>query len=99
VTAGVAVLLVTVTAYTCWHGHPTASGVRPTVGMVAVSHDLEQDLGLRFGDALYVEGVGCVRFQDRMPRRWKRRVDIFLPSRRAALEFGRRRGQLSTMCP
>jgi hypothetical protein len=82
-------LPVTVTAYT-WSGRRTASGKWPQVGMLAVSRDLERDLHLTFGDRIELDGLGVYRFECRMSKRWVRRADIFLPSRRAALHFGKR---------
>jgi 3D (Asp-Asp-Asp) domain-containing protein len=90
-------LAVTITAYT-WTGHRTAAGVVPRRGMLAVSRDVERDLGLRFGEPLEVSGVGRLVVTDRMPRRWHRRVDVYLPTHHAAVQFGRRTGWL-TRCP
>ncbi len=89
-------LVVTVTAYAS--GMRTAAGVRPRGGIVAVSRDVERQLGLRFGDVVEVSGVGRLIFRDRMPARWTRRIDVYLPTRAAAVQFGRRTGWLRR-CP
>ncbi len=66
----------------------TASGRRVRRGIIALSRDIEREFGVRFGDVLYLEGLGYYQFQDRMHRRWKRRVDIFHPTRQEAEDFG-----------
>src|SRR5437660_633962 len=60
---------VVVTAYT-HTGRPTASGLRPQVGMVALSRDLERTLQMHFGQTLELVGLGHFVFHDRMARRW-----------------------------
>jgi 3D (Asp-Asp-Asp) domain-containing protein len=90
---------VTVTAYS-HTGHPTASGVMPRPGMLALSPDLERDLALRFGAPVRLEGLGTYTFTDRMPPRWYRRVDLFHPSDQAAWQFGKRQSAIvgATAC-
>lgn len=85
-------LQVTVTAYAS--GWITASGRRPRPGMIALSRDVERLLGVRFGDRVRLEGLGDYVFQDRMPWHWYRRVDLYLPSRQAAVQFGVRHAWL-----
>jgi 3D (Asp-Asp-Asp) domain-containing protein len=77
---------VTVTAYS--HSGKTASGRRVRPGVVALSRDLEQALGVTFGERVVVEGVGTFVFEDRVSARLRRRVDIFMPSTQAARRFG-----------
>ncbi|SRR5713101_950217 len=77
---------VTVTAY-C-DGTVTAAGTRPRPGIIALSRDVERLLGVQFGDHVRLEGVGEYVFLDRMPWYWYRRVDIYVPPRAKALEFG-----------
>ena len=90
-------LPVTVTAYAS--GTVTASGRRPQPGMLALSRDVERALGVRFGDRVQLAGLGTYTFQDRMPRRWTRRVDLYLPSRHAARQFGKQRGTAWRVAP
>ncbi len=72
----------------------SASGHRLEPGMraIAVSPDLAK-LGLVHGRKVRIEGLrGEWVVRDRMPRRWKRRIDIFMGEDvEAALDFGRRR--------
>ena len=86
---------VTMTAYTRT-GHLTASGKAPQVGMLAISRDLERNLHLKFGDRLTLVRYGTFRFEDRMARRWRKRVDVFSPSHHGALQFGKRQAFLLT---
>jgi 3D (Asp-Asp-Asp) domain-containing protein len=86
-------LEVTVTAYS--GGWITASGRRPRPGMIALSRDVERALGLRFGDRVVLAGLGTYVFDDRMPWYWWRRVDLYLGSRAAAVQFGLRRARLT----
>jgi 3D (Asp-Asp-Asp) domain-containing protein len=85
-------LQVTVTAYA--GGTITASGRRPQPGMLALSRDVERALGVRFGDRVHLAGLGTFVFHDRMPGYWTRRVDLYLPSRHAARQFGIRQALL-----
>ena len=66
----------------------TASNKRVRPGIVALSRDLEQEFGFRFGDTVVIERIGCFVFEDRMNKRWTRRVDILMHSREAARKFG-----------
>ncbi len=84
---------VTVTAYT-WSGLRTASGKWPAPGMLALSRDLEDTLGVKFGQNITLEGLGRYVFECRMHRRWQRRADIFVPTWRQARRFGKRRSVL-----
>ena len=56
--------------------------------MVALSRDLEKEYGFTFGDTVVIEGHGSFVFEDRMDKRWSRRVDILMFSREAAIQFG-----------
>lgn len=51
------------------------------LGTLAVSRDLE---------ALLPMGTRVFVVDDRMHRRWERRVDLWFPDRGSALRFGRR---------
>jgi len=74
--------------------HTTASMVRVTEGIVALSRDLEAKYCLSFGDLIMLEGLGVFQFQDRMNKRIKNTVDIFFWDRTEALKFGRRQGTM-----
>src|SRR5262245_56278041 len=67
-------LRVTVTAYS--HSGKTASGRRVRPGIVALSRDVEQALGVTFGERVIVEGLGMFVFEDRVSARLRSRVDI-----------------------
>ncbi len=72
----------------------TASNIRVRDGIVALSRDIEQAMGLKFGDLVLLEPYGVFEFQDRMNKRIKCTVDIFMPERAQALSFGRQTGVL-----
>ena len=67
-----------------------ASGKRVYKGAIALSRDLERDFGLKFGHTIVLLGR-TFTFEDRMNRRHKRRVDIFMWSKKKALQFGRQK--------
>lgn len=85
----------------------TASGRRVRPGIVAVSRDLEAR-GLTFGTRLVITdvgGPGCgavawelvgktLEVDDRMHRRKRRQLDVWMPSRAKALRFGRCRARV-----
>lgn len=66
----------------------TASGKDPKAGYVALSRDLEQKLGLKFGDKVQIKGLGIFEFQDRTAERKENWVDIYMTSYRKAVRFG-----------
>jgi 3D (Asp-Asp-Asp) domain-containing protein len=76
-------------------GHPrlTASGetLHPGVRAIAVSPDLER-AGLALGTLVEIDGLaGEWRILDRMPPRWRRRIDVYMGLDEAAAErFGKR---------
>ena len=72
----------------------TASMQKVRPGIIALSRDLEKDLGLKFGDFVIIEGYGIFEFQDRMHKRWKKKADIFMWDRAKALEFGKKIARL-----
>ncbi len=94
-TMGVSMSIVSVTAYSYSGGqYPyniTASGRQVQEGMVAVSRDVERDLGLNFGDRVLLHGLGVFDFQDRMASRWTLKADVFMQSDHKARSFGVRR--------
>ena len=66
----------------------TASNKRVRIGMVALSRDLEREFGFRFGDTVYLYGIGRFVFEDRMHRRKRRHVDILMLNPGEARKFG-----------
>jgi 3D (Asp-Asp-Asp) domain-containing protein len=99
---------VTATAYNSTHEQTDASphvgawgddlddAVAPGVRVIAVSQDLLQQ-GLRRGQRVRIHGLkGEFVVLDKMPKRWTRRVDIYMQKDvRAARQWGRRRVKLS----
>ena len=64
-----------------------AWGDRIRPGIIAVSRDLES-LGLTRGQEVLVEGLGKRVVMDRMHRRKKNQIDIFMDSHENAVNFG-----------
>jgi 3D (Asp-Asp-Asp) domain-containing protein len=94
-TMAVNMSIVSVTAYSYSGGqYPyniTASGRRVQEGMIALSRDVERDLGMSFGDRVLLHGLGVFEFQDRMASRWTLKADVFMHSDQKARCFGVRR--------
>ena len=86
---------VKVSAYTlreCNHNRgKTASLKRVKEGHIAVSRDLERKHGLKFGDKVYISGLGEFEFQDRTSIRKKNWVDVYMSSHAKARKFGVKR--------
>ena len=72
----------------------TASNKRVRPGIVALSRDLEKEFGFKFGDTVVIEDHGSFVFEDRMNKRWTRRVDILMFSWEDARKFGAQRSFL-----
>lgn len=91
---------VTLTAYSSTTGQCdstpfiTASDQSVRIGIIAVSDDLMEEMGLRFGQRVLIPGYGLFEVQDRMNPRWKRRVDIWQENNKVAKLFGSRPGTL-----
>jgi len=87
------IIEVTITAYTPSYSecdsdpHITSSNKKVKLGYVALSRDLEADMGLEFGDMVLIP----FEFQDRMNKKWTKRIDLFLWSKDSALLFGKRK--------
>ena len=81
-------LRVTVTAYSLQG--KTASGRRARRGIVALSRDVEQILGVTFGTHVLLEGLGTFVFEDRVSARHRRHADIFVASPQAARRWYRK---------
>jgi 3D (Asp-Asp-Asp) domain-containing protein len=90
---------VTATAYTAreeeCNSQPwiTASGTPSRVGVIAVSRDMEK-LGVRLGDLVIIKGMGLFRVEDRMNKRWSKRVDILHANLKAAKKFAKRKVEI-----
>ncbi len=73
----------------------TASNTRTRTGIVAMSRDLlrryNPEAPFAFGDVVHISGLGDFVVEDSMHPRWRRRVDVWFPSRSEAVRFGRRR--------
>lgn len=61
----------------------TASGKKVNNGFVAMN-------GVQFGTKIEIEGIGIYEVQDRMNRRYKDNIDIYMESKGEALAFGRK---------
>ena len=81
-----------VTAYTlkeCYHNKgKTASGETVRKGIVAVSPDLERK-GLKLGTKIKISDMGTFIVKDRTNRRNRGNIDVYMPSYKKALRFGR----------
>lgn len=77
----------------------TASNKATRMGIIALSRDLLRpytpDAPFGFGDRVWVEGLGEFVVEDSMNKRWRKRADIWFPSRSQALLFGKREIYLS----
>jgi len=93
-------LRVTATAYTS-HGKQTDSTpflaawnnrLRPGMKVIAVSRDLLYKYGMKNGTRVKISGLpGIYRVRDKMNKRYKKRIDIYMGlDRRRALRWGRR---------
>ncbi len=72
----------------------TATNTHTRYGIVALSRDLlrryTSDAPFAFGDIVHISGIGDFIVEDSMNARWRNRVDVWFPSRTAAVTFGRR---------
>jgi len=84
---------ISVTAYTlkeCYHNKgKTASGETVRTGIVAVSRDLERK-GFKIGTKIEISDMGTFIVKDRTGRKNRGNVDIYMPSYKRALKFGKR---------
>jgi 3D (Asp-Asp-Asp) domain-containing protein len=101
-------LNVTATAYNSTHEQTDATphigawgddldrAVAPGLRVIAVSPDL-LERGLRRGQRVRIHGLkGEFVVLDKMPRRWQKRIDIYMQKdERAARKWGRRRVKIS----
>ena len=101
-------LVVTATAYNALRGQTDGTPevgawgdtLRPGVRSIAVSQDLLA-LGLVRGSRVRIEGLrGEYQVLDTMPRRWQRRIDIFMgKDHRAARSWGKRKVRIQWTRP
>jgi len=70
-----------------WNNH-----IRPGMKIIAVSRDLLTKYGLRNGSRVRIGGLpGIYRVRDKMNKRYRKRIDIYMGvNRRRALRWGRR---------
>lgn len=85
---------VTVTAYSArakeTNSEPwwTADMTLSRVGILAVSRDILNEVGLEYGDTVILGDYGVFKIHDTMNKRFKRRVDILMGNAKAANKFG-----------
>jgi 3D (Asp-Asp-Asp) domain-containing protein len=95
-------IIVTVTAYNSLSSQTDSTpfiaawGDRVFYGMLAVSRDLEA-AGITRGTVVHLESLGYFIVLDRMHRRKKNQVDIWMRTEQEALSFGRKQLKL-TVC-
>lgn len=68
----------------------TSTGERVCRDGVAVSQDLLRSKRIKYGDWLYVEGIGLKRVNDTMNKRHTNHIDVWVPSLEAEKSFHRR---------
>ena len=89
------VALLTITAYSatkdqCDSDPNMAASMRPPKpGTIAVSRDLFKS-GWVFGKKVYIEGKGIFEVNDLMNARLEKQIDIFMPTTKMALNFGKK---------
>jgi LysM repeat protein/3D (Asp-Asp-Asp) domain-containing protein len=93
-------LRVTATAYSSHRGQTDSTPflaawnnrIRPGMKIIAVSRDLLTRYGLRNGSRVKIGGLpGYYRVRDKMNKRFKKRIDIYMgTNRRRALRWGKR---------
>lgn len=91
--AVVATLSVEATAYT-YTGNPTATGAYPREGLIAVDPEV-----IPLGTYLYVEGYGYAIAADTGGAIIGNKIDVFFPSLRECIEWGRRPTQVLLLAP
>ena len=71
-------------------GQPAANGQMPVVGVTVAG-----PRSLPFGTRLRIEGLGERIVQDRPPKRFDDRLDVFMADHETALKFGVRKLQVT----
>ena len=74
--------------------HIMASNNTSYIGALAVSRDLINEYGLKFGDIIIIKGMGMFIVQDTMNARYTKRIDILFPTVRAAKRFGQQKVEI-----
>ena len=92
--------LIQVTAYTSCgtetddSPHVTSSGKKTVAGTIALSRDLLREFTpgapFAYGDKVLIPGVGVFEAHDTMHSKWKRKADIWFPTKEQARAWGRR---------
>ncbi len=96
---------VTVSAYTASVDecdatpHITANQTPSRIGLIAVSRDILDELGIRRGQTVALPPYGVFMVEDVMNERWTRRVDILHVSKKAAKLFGIKKNIQLTWIP
>lgn len=73
--------------------------LKPGMKAIAVSHDLIA-MGLRHGTRVRIKGLkGTYVVRDKMNARWERKIDIFMPSKKKAMRWGRRKVTITWTTP
>lgn len=77
---------------TAWGDH-----LKPTTKAIAVSRDLLTEYGLTYRTKVTIAGFsGEFLILDKMHKRWRKRIDIYMGmNRKTALQWGRRKVELS----
>lgn len=70
-----------ITAY-CDNSQPMASGKMPYIGACAGPQ------WVRLGTRVYIAGLGSYTVEDRTHKRFNGRYDVWMPSRKACIQFG-----------
>lgn len=71
----------------------TSIGKRVNSHTIAVSQDLLKDGIVKYGDAIYIEDVGIKFVEDCMNKRYKKRIDVWVPSYTREHEFHKKFGK------
>jgi 3D (Asp-Asp-Asp) domain-containing protein len=71
--------------------------LKPGMKAIAVSRDLLQEEGIEHGTAVNIKGLpGKYKVLDKMNRRWKKKIDIYMGENVAqAREWGRQKVEIS----
>ncbi len=81
---------------TAYNAHPRQTDDTPEIcawgdkvrpGIIAISRDLEKS-GLTRGKEVHIEGIGKVVVMDRMHRRKRNQIDLYMENHKDAVEFG-----------
>ena len=66
--------------------------LKPGMKAIAVSRDLIKQYGLGHESRVKIEGLpGTYIVRDKMNKRWRKKIDLLVPSKRHAREWGKRK--------